>query len=83
MAFLVNGVFAFLIVDSAQKGQDIEHNNQTTTVIISFIATPFYFGNIYGAANSARRYNDRTRDDFQEEMRQRGYIPGMGIEVGF
>lgn len=75
LAITVNAVFGLLIWDSVLKAQtwqsldDSRGFAYTTTALYGFIGSSFYFGNIYGAAASAHKYNRRQVDQLQSELK--------------
>ena len=51
MAFVVNGLFIAGTIAA------IEDDNYALAAIVGGVGLPFYVGNIYGAANAARKWN--------------------------
>ena len=74
LAITVNAVFGLLIWDSVLKARGFSEDPfggwpYTTTALYSFVGSSFYFGNIYGAAASAQRFNRRQVDDLRGELK--------------
>ncbi len=51
MAFVVNGLFVAGTIAA------IDNENYALAGIVGGIGVPFYVGNVYGAANAARKWN--------------------------
>jgi hypothetical protein len=51
MAFAVNGLFIAVTIAA------IDNENYALDGIVGGIGLPFYVGNVYGAANAARKWN--------------------------
>jgi tetratricopeptide (TPR) repeat protein len=83
MSLLINGVFGYLLYDAIEKEDDIKGNNYTGAVMIGFLGSAFYLGNIYGAANSAVRFNRNTETSFYQNLENRAFVPGIGLKIDF
>jgi tetratricopeptide (TPR) repeat protein len=75
MAFLLNGVFIWGVVESFQRDNDVAGG------ILLFFETGWYFGNIYSAVSSTHKYNKKLKDDFRDKLNSRfqlqvGSLPG-------
>ena len=46
----------------------IKSDNYGVAGIMSFFSLSFYIGNINGAARSAKRYNEKTKNDIISEI---------------
>jgi tetratricopeptide (TPR) repeat protein len=64
IAFLVNGALIFAAYESFDK----EHN--ALGGLLSVVGLGFYAGNVYGAVNSAHKYNRTQTFKFVEELKQ-------------
>ena len=62
MALLVNGLFITGTLVA------IDQENYATAAIVGGLGVPFYLGNIYGAANAARKWNLSLRKDLHEQL---------------
>ncbi len=58
-AFLVNALFI------AGTATAVHQHNYPTAYIVGAFGLPFYIGNIYGSANSARKFNLAVRKDLE------------------
>jgi outer membrane protein assembly factor BamD (BamD/ComL family) len=65
-----DGIMAFLINGLAIAGTvtAIYQENYAVAAIVGGIGLPFYFGNIYGSANAARKWNVAVRRDLQNRI---------------
>jgi len=61
-AFLINGLF----IAGAATG--FHQENYAVGTIVAGIGLPFYFGNIYGSANAARKWNLGVRNQSVEKI---------------
>ena len=61
-AFLINGLF----IAGAATG--FHQENYAVGTIVAGIGLPFYFGNIYGSANAANKWNQGVRNEFIEKI---------------
>jgi len=57
-AFLINGLF----IAGAATG--FHQENYAVGAIVAGVGLPFYFGNIYGSANAARKWNLGVRNEY-------------------
>lgn len=57
-AFLINGLF----IAGAVTG--FHQENYAVGTIVAGVGLPFYFGNIYGSANAARKWNLGVRNEY-------------------
>jgi len=57
-AFLINGLF----IAGAATG--FHQENYAVGTIVAGVGLPFYFGNIYGSANAARKWNLGVRNEY-------------------
>ena len=77
MAFVVNGIFAFLAYNAFMRAKQIPNYGYTEFGFWSFIGLGFYSGNLYGAALSAQRYNmnhvQLYRAGFIKEIKSSGF----------
>lgn len=62
MAFVVNGLFIAGTIIA------IDDENYPAAAIVGGIGLPFYVGNIYGAANSARKWNLSLGRELHDEL---------------
>ena len=62
MAFLVNGLF----ITGTIVALDAE--NYALAAIAGGVGLPFYIGNIYGAANTARKWNLSLKKNMHDNM---------------
>ena len=61
-AFLVNAVFI------AGTATAVHQRNYPTAYIVGVVGLPFYFGNIYGSANAARKWNLALQKDIEGKI---------------
>jgi hypothetical protein len=61
-AFLINGLFI------AGTIPGIRQENYAVGAIVGGIGLPFYFGNIYGSANAAKKWNLAVRNKVREKV---------------
>ena len=61
-AFLINGLFI------AGTITGINQENYAVGAIVGGIGLPFYFGNIYGSANAAKKWNLGVRDQLRNKI---------------
>jgi outer membrane protein assembly factor BamD (BamD/ComL family) len=61
-AFLINGLFI------AGTITGIHQENYAVGAIVGGIGLPFYFGNIYGSANAAKKWNLGVRDQLRQKI---------------
>jgi len=61
-AFLINGLFI------AGTVTGIQQENYAVGAIVGGIGLPFYFGNIYGSANAAKKWNLAARNKIREKV---------------
>ncbi|MBA4393244.1 MAG: hypothetical protein C0407_06800 [Desulfobacca sp.] len=61
-AFLINGLFI------AGTITGIRQENYAVGAIVGGIGLPFYFGNIYGSANAAKKRNLAVRNEVREKV---------------
>ena len=52
----------------------IKSENYGVAGIMGFFSLSFYIGNITGAARSAKRYNEKTRNNIIQEIEKRNNI---------
>lgn len=62
-AAILNGLSIGLAVEAFEKGR------VSTGVVASAIAGTFYLGNIYGAGNAAKRFNEKHISNWIEDMK--------------
>jgi len=62
MAFVVNGLFI------AGTVLAIKEENYPLAAIVGGVGLPFYIGNIYGAANAARKWNVSLTKKYKDEL---------------
>lgn len=62
MAFVVNGLFIAGTVAA------IDDENYALATIVGSVGLPFYFGNIYGAANASRKWNLSLSKKLRDEL---------------
>lgn len=60
VSFVFNGLMIYAAYEAFDSG------NEGLGAILSFVETGFYFGNIYGSYNSAKKYNRYMKDKFIE-----------------
>ncbi len=65
MSFMLNGLFIWGSIEA------FSHDKTATGIILLFFETGWYFGNIYSATNSAYKYNEKSRQNFRNETRER------------
>jgi outer membrane protein assembly factor BamD (BamD/ComL family) len=65
-----DGITAFLINGLAIAGTvtAISQENYAVAAIVGGIGLPFYFGNIYGSANAAKKWNIAVRKDLRNKL---------------
>jgi outer membrane protein assembly factor BamD (BamD/ComL family)/TM2 domain-containing membrane protein YozV len=61
-AFLINGLFI------AGTITGISQENYAVAGIVGGIGLPFYFGNIYGSANAAKKWNRGVREELRQKI---------------
>ena len=61
-AFLINGLFI------AGTITGINQENYPVAAVVGGIGLPFYFGNIYGSANAARKWNREAREGLRQKI---------------
>jgi outer membrane protein assembly factor BamD (BamD/ComL family) len=61
-AFLVNALFIAGTITA------LNQENYALAAIVGGVGLPFYFGNIYGAANAAKKWNLAVRKDLREKI---------------
>ena len=64
VAFLLNGAFILGAIEL------FRHENYIAGGIVTFFEIGWYTGNIYSAVSSAHKYNERTREDFIEHLKE-------------
>jgi tetratricopeptide (TPR) repeat protein len=64
LSVTVNGIIGWAAWES------FDHQQQALGVLISFFGMGFYSGNIYGAINSAHKYNRRTEKQWYNRLKQ-------------
>jgi tetratricopeptide (TPR) repeat protein len=66
----LDGITAFLINGLAIAGTvtAIYQENYAVAAIVGGIGLPFYFGNIYGSANAAKKWNVAVRKDLRNRI---------------
>lgn len=62
-AFLLNGLGIAGAITAANQG------NYAVSTIVGGVGLPFYFGNIYGSANAAKRWNAHARSELRHRIR--------------
>lgn len=62
MAFLVNALFITGTIVA------LDNENYAVAAIVGGVGLPFYFGNIYGAANSAKKWNLSLSKDMSNKL---------------
>ena len=87
LAFLLNGVFIVGIVEAIDRGES------AIAGILSFFEAGWYTGNVYGAVNSAHKYNRQATETFLQNLENRFRLPppearspshlGLHVQVGF
>jgi tetratricopeptide (TPR) repeat protein len=65
LAFIVNGIIGWAAWES------FDHDQPALGTLISFFGLGFYSGNIYGAINSADKYNQRAEKKWYNQLKQR------------
>jgi hypothetical protein len=83
MSLGVNGAFGFLLYDAINKGREVKDFGFTTAYLWGFVASSFYFGNIYGAYSSALKYNKKVDEDFINEIEKEARGSEAGEEFDF
>lgn len=68
LAFLLNGLFVFGIVEA------LEHDEIAIAGVLGFFEAGWYTGNVYGAVNGAHKYNRHTTETFLRNLENRFYI---------
>ena len=65
-----DGITAFLINALAIAGTvtAVHNENYAVAVIVGGIGLPFYFGNIYGSANAANKWNIAVRNELRNRI---------------
>jgi tetratricopeptide (TPR) repeat protein len=65
-----DGITAFLISALSIAGAvtAVHHENFAVAGIVGGIGLPFYFGNIYGSANAAKKWNIGVRKDLRSKI---------------
>ncbi|MFH1728539.1 MAG: hypothetical protein ABIA04_08975 [Pseudomonadota bacterium] len=81
VSFVINGLFGFLIYDSFRKSQEIDNYGYTNLVIFSSLGLSFYNANIYGAAHSAKRYNQASQRKFIQSLHDINNSSEFGLEL--
>ncbi len=66
VAFVLNGVFIWGIVESFQNG------NYAVGGLLTFFELGWYGGNIYSAVSSAYKYNRKTQRDYLDSLEKGG-----------
>ncbi|UCE17767.1 MAG: tetratricopeptide repeat protein [Gemmatimonadota bacterium] len=62
-SLLLTGTFTYFAIKSYQD------DKKTSACFLGFLGFSFYTGNIYGAVNSARKYNSRNVEQFQSRLK--------------
>jgi len=75
VAFLLNGVFIWGMVESFQ------HNKEVVGGILAFFELGWYGGNIFSAISSTYKYNQKLKDDFRQKLISR-FKFSLGAEEG-
>ena len=65
VAFLVNGLFLWAIIESFNNEHDVLGG------ALCLLELGWYSGNIYSAVNSAHKYNRNVRNDFRKGLKDR------------
>ncbi len=73
VAFLLNGVFIWGIVES------FDHKNYAVGSILTFFELGWYVGNIYSAVSSAHKYNRRKEQEYLNSL-EKGMSLSLSIQ---
>jgi TolA-binding protein/TM2 domain-containing membrane protein YozV len=65
LSFIVNGMIGWAAWES------FDHDQPALGTLISFFGMGFYFGNIYGAINSAHKYNRRIENQWVKQLKRK------------
>jgi len=68
IAFLLNGAFIWSAVELFRKEEYV------TGGIVTFFELGWYSGNIYSAASSAHKYNERSKGEYLKELQERSAL---------
>jgi hypothetical protein len=79
LSFAVNALFGFLSYDYFRKSQEIPNYGYTNFALFTSIGLSFYSANIYGAALSAKRYNEVAHKRLEERIIRINNESGWGI----
>ncbi len=74
IAMLVNGGLGFVIYDS------FDNDRVAVGAVFSTLAAATYSANILGGYRSAKRYNQQRREEYANEVIQKGYAPELELK---
>ncbi len=83
MSLAINSLFAFLVWQSIKKAERIPGYGYTETGVWAFLGMGFYLGNIYGAALSARQFNQYEENLFREKFISTLHGIGFSLDLEF
>lgn len=76
LSFLINGVMISAAIVAFHNDENVAGS------FITAFETTWYFGNIYSAVNGARKYNDRQRESFFDQLKINAGLFRMPGEEG-
>jgi hypothetical protein len=74
IAFLLNGVFIWAMVESFQR------ENYVVGGILTFFELGWYSGNIYSAISSAHKFNKRKQEEYLNQL-EKGERFSLGLSI--